>query len=80
MDYKLPSGDILNIPLVVDERNIKWRFLGEILNILDSRSVKQEIARQGIEPMPKTGAALRSVFIAMFFSHDISRISIDDAL
>ncbi|MDY6966990.1 MAG: hypothetical protein SVM80_13715 [Halobacteriota archaeon] len=36
--------------------------------------MKQEIARQGIKPMPKAGVALRTVLIAMFFSQDISYV------
>ena len=64
----------MNTPLYLDERNIKWRLLGEILKIFDSRSVKQEIARQGIKPMPKAGVALRTVPIAMFFSQDVSYV------
>lgn len=64
----------MHIPLVVDERNTKWKLLGEILKIFDSRSVKQEIAKQGIKPIPKAGVALRTVLIAMFFSQDISYV------
>ena len=64
----------MNIPLVKDEEDPKWALLGKILAIIVSRRVKQEMAKQGIKPADMAGAMLKIVFIAMFFSEDVSYV------
>ena len=61
-------------PLIKDEKDPKWVLLGKILAIIMSRRVKQEMAKRGIKPAYMAGAMLKIVFIAMFFSEDISYV------
>ena len=62
----------MEVPLIVDERDPKWSLLGQVLKIFDSRPVKQQLARQGMKPVPKAALMLRVILIAMFFSLNIS--------
>lgn len=64
----------MEVPLIVDERDPKWNLLGQILKIFDSRPVKQQLARQGMKPVPRAALMLRIVLIAMFFSLKISYV------
>ena len=48
--------------------------LGQILKIFDSRRVKQQLARQGLTPVPKTALMLRVTLIALFFSLDLAYV------
>ena len=48
--------------------------LGKICNIVGSRRVKQEMAKQGVGPVNMAGVMLRIVLIAMFLSVDISYV------
>ena len=61
-------------PLIIDEKDSKWVLLGKICNIVGSRRVKQEMAKQGVGPVNMAGVMLRIVLIAMFFSVDISYV------
>ena len=61
-------------PLICDQRDSKWKLLGEILKIFGSRRVKQEIAKQGIKPANKAGIMFRVMLISMFFSVDVSYV------
>jgi len=58
----------MDVPLIVDERDPKWSLLGQILKIFASRRVKQQLARQGLTPVPRAALLLRITLIAMFFS------------
>jgi hypothetical protein len=58
----------MDVPLIVDEQDPKWQLLGQILKIFASRRVKQQLARQGLTPVPKAALMLRITLIAMFFS------------
>ena len=65
----------MNIPLSIDETDPKWNLLKNIMDIISSRRVKQVMAKLGIKPVNKAGQRfLRWVFIAMFFSLDISYV------
>lgn len=64
----------MDTPLVIDEKDPKWVLLGKILGIVSSRRVKQEMAKQGVEPVNMAGVMLKIVLIAMFFSVDISYV------
>ena len=64
----------MEVPLIVDERDPKWDLLGQLLKIFDSRPVKQQLARQGMTPIPRAALMLRCVLIAMFFSLKISYV------
>ena len=64
----------MNLPLLIDETDPKWNLLGNIMDIVSSRRVKQVMAKMSIKPVNKAGMVLRIVFIAMFFSLDISYI------
>jgi hypothetical protein len=64
----------MNISLVIDEDDQEWALLGKILDIISARRVKQELAKQGLEPVEKAGAMLRIVLIAMFFSVELSYV------
>jgi hypothetical protein len=59
---------------VIDKDDQKWVLLGKILDIISARRVKQELAKQGVEPVDKAGAMLRIVLIAMFFSVEFSYV------
>jgi hypothetical protein len=65
----------MNIPLVIDKEDKKWALLGKILDITSARCVKQELAKQGLEPVDKAGAMLRIALIAIFFSAELSSCS-----
>jgi hypothetical protein len=60
--------------LICDQRDSKWKLLGEILKIFGSCRVKQEIAKHGIEPANKAGIMFRVMFTSMFFSVDVSYV------
>ena len=64
----------MEIPLIVDEQDPKWQLLGQILNIFDSRRVKQQLARQGLTPVRRAALMLRVTLIAMFFSLDLAYV------
>lgn len=64
----------MEVPLIVDERDPKWILLGQILKTFDSRPVKQQLARQGMTPVPRAALMLRIVLIAIFFSLKISYV------
>ena len=61
-------------PLIYDQRDSKWKLLGDILKIFGSRRVKQEIAKQGIKPAAKAGVMFRVMMIALFFSLEVSYV------
>lgn len=48
--------------------------LGQILKIFGARRTKQELARQGLTPVPKAALMLRLSLIAMFFSLELSYV------
>jgi hypothetical protein len=62
----------MDTPLIIDEEDPKWALWGKILGIMRSRRVKQEMAKQGIEPV--AGVMFRIVLIAMFFSVEVSYV------
>jgi hypothetical protein len=64
----------MNIPLVIDKEDQKWALLGKILDVISARRVKQELAKQELEPVDKAGTMLRIVLIAMFFSVELSYV------
>jgi hypothetical protein len=64
----------MDVPLIVDEQDPKWELLGQILKIFASRRVKQELARQGLTPIPKAALMLRVTLVAMFFSLDLAYV------
>lgn len=64
----------MDTPLIIDEKDPKWILLGKILAIVASRRVKQEMAKQGIEPVNMSGVMFKVVLIAMFFAVDISYV------
>ena len=64
----------MKIPLIVEETDPKWILLGQILNIFDSRPIKQQLARQGMKPVPRAALMLRVVLVAMFFSQELSYV------
>lgn len=72
--YILPPGVYMKSPLICDQRDSKWKLLGEILKIFGSRRVKQEIAKHGIKPADKAGIMFRVMFTSMFFSVDVSYV------
>ena len=49
----------MNIPLVIDETDPKWDLLGNIMDIVSSRRVKQVMAKLGIKPVNKAGMVLK---------------------
>lgn len=61
-------------PLIYDQRDSKWKLLGEMLKIFGSRRVKQEIAKHGLKPADKAGIMFRVMIISMFFSLDVSYV------
>ncbi len=64
----------MKVALIVEETDPKWILLGQILNIFDSRPVKQQLARQGMKPVPQAALMLRVVLLAMFFSKELSYV------
>jgi hypothetical protein len=64
----------MDTPLIIDEKEPKWVLLSKILDIITSRRVKQEMAKQGITPVNLAGAMVKIVLIAMFFSVDITYV------
>jgi hypothetical protein len=64
----------MNIPLVIDEKDKKWILVGNILDIVTARRVKQEMAKQGIHPVRMAGVIFKIVLIAMFYSAEISYV------
>ena len=64
----------MDVPLIVDERDPKWSLLGRILNLFASRRVKQQLARQGLTPVPRAAFMLRVTLVAMFFSLDLAYV------
>ncbi|MFQ6124155.1 MAG: hypothetical protein ACE5R6_06040 [Candidatus Heimdallarchaeota archaeon] len=64
----------MDVPLIVDEQDPKWKLLGQILKIFVSRRVKQPRARQGLTPVPKAALMLRAVLVAMFFSLELAYV------
>jgi len=61
-------------PLIYDQRDSKWKLLGNILKIFSSRRVKQEISKHGIRPADKAGIMFRVMIISMFFCLDVSYV------
>ncbi len=64
----------MKVPLIVDEEDPKWILLGQVLNIFDSRPVKQQLARQRITPILRAALMFRIVLLAMFFKQEISYV------
>ena len=63
----------MNTPIIVDPEDPKWLLLEHVMNITESRAVKQAMARHGVVPIEKSGTILRILFISMFFSLDITK-------
>jgi hypothetical protein len=63
----------MDIPLVIDKEDQKWALVGKILDIIPARRVKQDLAKQGLEPVDKAGALLRIALIVIFFSVELYR-------
>jgi len=64
----------MNSPLIVDPDDSKWLLLDQVLAVTTSRRAKQEMAKQGVTPVTNTGAILRLLLIAIFFSFDIAYV------
>ena len=62
----------MNTPIIVDPKDPKWLLLDRVMDITNSRQVKQAMARHGVIPIEKAGTILRILFISMFFSLDIT--------
>jgi hypothetical protein len=62
----------MNYPLIVDPDDSKWLLLDQVLAVTTSRRARQEMAKRGVTPVTNTGAILRLLLIAIFFSVDIA--------
>jgi len=60
------------VPLIVDEKDDKWKLVKRILSIFDLRRTKQEMSKQGITPVNKGSYILKTVLLSMLFSLEIS--------
>lgn len=64
----------MKYPLIIDKRNFKWNLLSNILIIFDSRRTRREIAKTGVKPANTSVKMLKILFLAIFFSQDISYV------
>jgi hypothetical protein len=64
----------MKVPLIVDEEDPKWILLSQVLNIFDSRPVKQQLARQRLTPILRAALMCRIVLLAMFFKQELSYV------
>jgi len=61
-------------PLIVDPKDHKWLLLETVIRTFDKRRVGQEISKAGINPVPLARIYLSIIFVAMFFSLDITYV------
>lgn len=61
-------------PLIVDPKDHKWLLLETVIRNFDKRRVGQEISKSGINPVPLARTYLSIIFVAMFFSLDITYV------
>lgn len=61
-------------PLIPINEDYKWKLLSEILNVFDSRSSKQILAKNGLKPIEKSTYTLKILIVSMFFSTEISYV------
>lgn len=55
-----------------DEQDSKYMLLNEIFKIIDSRSSKRIMARNGIKPLSKVIPLVKTIFLSIYFECDIS--------
>jgi len=62
----------VKLPVIPDEKDQKWKILGEIVNKLETRETKKALARYKITPVNKAVIFLKIIVLALFFSLEIS--------
>ncbi len=64
----------VKLPVIPDEKDQKWKILGEIVNKLETRETKKALARYKITPVNKAVIFLKIIVLALFFSLEISAV------
>ncbi|MDI6877678.1 MAG: transposase [Methanomicrobiales archaeon] len=71
-EYRI--GDSMYSPLIVDRTDPKWFLLDQVFSLLSSRRSRQELAKQGITPVPLAATAIRILLVSLFFSVDTAYV------
>lgn len=59
-------------PLIVDREEPKWFLFAQVMQILSSRRSRQELAKQGITPVPMAESAIKILLLSLYFSVDLA--------
>jgi hypothetical protein len=62
----------MKIPLIPEEGDPTWEFVGNVLRIFDKRKARQIVSKHGIKPLSDSIAMLKIVLLAMCFETDIT--------
>jgi len=57
----------MKTPLIPEERDPRWEFVGNVLRIFDKRKARQIVSKHGIKPLSDSIAMLKIVLLAMCF-------------
>ncbi len=64
----------MRIPLIVDEKDEKWKLIGEVCNLVESRRFHEEMGKIRFRPIPKGENVIKVVLVAMFFAEEMSYV------
>jgi hypothetical protein len=62
----------MKTPLIPEEGDPRWEFVGNVLRIFDKRKARQIVSKHGIKPLSDSIAMLKIVLLAMCFETDIT--------
>lgn len=62
----------MKTPLISEEGDPGWYFVGNVLMIFDKRKARQIVSKHGIKPLRGSIAMLKIVLLAMCFETDIT--------
>jgi hypothetical protein len=74
-EYKF--GVTMHSPLIVEPQDPKWLLLQKVLTVVSTRRTKQELSRNGINPVASAEQAIKIALVAMFFSVDIAYVVVE---
>jgi len=64
----------MNVPLNPEKKDPVWGLFGKVLKVIDSKSFKEELARNGLTKIKKHQIMLKLVLLSLFFQLDLSYV------
>jgi len=64
----------MKIPLIPDENDPMWNLFGKVIKVIDSRTFKEELGRNGLNNPKNHQNLIKILLLSMFFKLDVSDV------